>query len=978
MAKFKIKGKKVTGTKKKDKIVWQKSWKKNLTVDALKGNDTIDFTKSKKTNTFIGGKGNDIIKTGKGTSTIVINKGDGNDTIYHNSKKTIIKVNKAKANDKQEFARKGNDLILTYTHGGTKTKEVLTFKNYYKGNKNIYLGKQKLETLINAKGMTITGTSGNDTINGSKGNDTINAGKGNNTIYLNKNEGTDTIINGGGNDTLVFSQESNFDNFSFTDSGDDLNIKAGGTTALLKGFNAGKSSVKTVKAGNQSFSKIIRSNNEYYMDGTNGNDLFLLENGYGNYVYAKGGNDIIYINGDYYDYYIYASEGNNYINAKCTDDTYIYLDSMNGNNTIVTDWDSYLYLIFSNGYYGDQNPNNEMLRILQLAEDSDGSYTYILGQKSGNDLIMKAINDKTVTIRDFYTSHNAYNDYFELYDGSYSQYFYENCNCGIFYETPTYFKLNGNAEHDTLNGVQNKYIYGNQNIVYDVTVNNSNYNNFSICGNGNKTININGAQLNYFDICYGTTQTVDMKNIQQNYMDINADGTQTVNIENAKNNHIELGGNNVMLNTFSGRDNYVYVETRAAGSVINFNGTNNVFETRMASSTVNINGTNNLVKLYANNSSASYSSGSNVIATVNTQGVNEICLYANDTSSSGHDITYNVASQGTDNFNQVNWDNRYFTYNYNFTGSDGKNKSIDAGYYNATTIKGVNDTGEIKISTERTKNYVLLHSAGTFSLSLVDFDMEAMNYHYNLTSYSYGPSITIYGAEDQAGADLNTKEFANKIKINIDGSEGEYKSLNNFAQYFNIDNSFTFGNGNYMNNLTKDYIVKAASNTNTTYNGFQFLHGRHTIVDAGGGSDDMLIAENIDDVRVYFDISADGSSYGSNLYFLKTSEYLNFMKGADVSGYIHIKDAFTTGNIELVHIGTDYGVDYDELKSTEDGSLIQEVAGWLTSDGRSFADTDAVLSSGTDAQKAALFAIYDKHAVSVDGVCENPYFTYYT
>ena len=111
MAKFKIKGKKITGTKKKDKIVWQKSWKKNLTVNSLAGNDTIDFTKSKKTNTFIGGKGKDIIKTGKGTSTIVINKGDGNDTIYHNSKKTIIKVNKAKANDKQEFARKGNDLI---------------------------------------------------------------------------------------------------------------------------------------------------------------------------------------------------------------------------------------------------------------------------------------------------------------------------------------------------------------------------------------------------------------------------------------------------------------------------------------------------------------------------------------------------------------------------------------------------------------------------------------------------------------------------------------------------------------------------------------------------------------------------------------------------------------------------------------------------------------------------------------------------
>ena len=42
----------VKGTKKNDKIVWQnsKEWKKALTVNALAGNDTIDFKKSKWNN----------------------------------------------------------------------------------------------------------------------------------------------------------------------------------------------------------------------------------------------------------------------------------------------------------------------------------------------------------------------------------------------------------------------------------------------------------------------------------------------------------------------------------------------------------------------------------------------------------------------------------------------------------------------------------------------------------------------------------------------------------------------------------------------------------------------------------------------------------------------------------------------------------------------------------------------------------------
>ena len=68
MAKIAPKGKKVTGTNKKDKITWTSSklWKKNLTVKAGGGNDIINFKKSKYKNTIYGDAGNDKnLRSGK-------------------------------------------------------------------------------------------------------------------------------------------------------------------------------------------------------------------------------------------------------------------------------------------------------------------------------------------------------------------------------------------------------------------------------------------------------------------------------------------------------------------------------------------------------------------------------------------------------------------------------------------------------------------------------------------------------------------------------------------------------------------------------------------------------------------------------------------------------------------------------------------------------------------------------------------------
>ena len=999
MAKILPKGKKVTGTKKKDKIVHTGKgvWKKTLTVKAGAGNDVINFKKSnykntiygeagkdtiyggKKNDKIYGGKGNDKIYTGKGTNTLYINKGDGNDTIYHQGKKTVIKVNKAKSSDNQSFEKKGNDLIMTYTHGGTKTKEVLTFKNYYKGNKNIYLGKKKLETVINSKGMTITGsgnitgTAGNDIINGSKGNDTINGGKGNNTIYLKKNEGTDTILNGGGNDTLVFSQESNFDNFTFTESGDDLNVTAGGTTAIIKGYNSGKSSVKTIKAGNLSFNKMYRyaelydqeiygtSSNDllfsqedgygsgyvkYYMGdgndilyiddayesqihGGNGNDYIKMTNGEENYIYAGAGNDTITLDHEEEDS-IYASNGNNYINLTNTSYTDICLKDMTGNNTIATDWYDYVYLDFRYNETSSANNGDEMLRTLQLAEGDD-PYYYVLGQKSGNDLIMTTVNNKTVTIKDFY---GGYSDgWVDIIDETDNFYLERGLNEHIFFNNPGYVKLT--TGDNLINNKQNYYIYGKENIAYNVTMNNVSYNNIDIYGAGGKTINIQNAQQNYIEIGGGVNLTFNGSN---NYMNTYA-GTSgsTYNI--------------------TGNSNRLEIQSAPiSGLTYSIEGNNNYLEGYLKTATINLNGTGNYAYLEAQNG-RTY--GASATITVNTAGSNEVDLYIDSGSEDAYSVTYNVTSTGNDIFHQVNYQNLFMNYHYDFAGSAGKNKEITAGYYNNTSISGVDDTGEIKISTNRAKGYVILHNNGSNNITLRDFDWETMTYHRPYpVYYSYAPDIILSGTSE---AGLDTTTFANKVKVQY-GESKQYNTLNNFVQHFNIDsNNFTFGADGvgYLHNLTNDYLVSSTySSSNNTYSNYQFSTGRHMVYDAGGSADNLTIAENISDIRMYFNITSEGLVLNSDLYFLNSTEFQNFMKGNTVSGYLDIKSGLGAGQIENVQVGT-YSLNYSDLTSTADGSLIQEVTAWLTTNGKdSVAD---VISTGTDAQKTALFNIYNNH-----------------
>jgi hypothetical protein len=256
MAKFTIKGKKVTGTSGKDKITWQnkKAWKKALTIKAGAGNDVINFAKSKYNNTIYGeagndkitggtgnnkiygGKGKDTINAGKGNNTIYFNKGDGTDTILNGGgvdnlvfAKETAKTLKAKIS--------GKNIVLT----GKKGKNTVILKNYMNSGHSaqyVTIGKKKvkIDTLFSVKkidsnSQTIKGTqlrdninalsdgavvnalAGDDTINIYGANFNVNPGKGDDVINIVSDhevipglepprKGTLTINKGDGNDTI--------------------------------------------------------------------------------------------------------------------------------------------------------------------------------------------------------------------------------------------------------------------------------------------------------------------------------------------------------------------------------------------------------------------------------------------------------------------------------------------------------------------------------------------------------------------------------------------------------------------------------------------------------------------------------------------------------------------------------------------------------------------------------------------------------
>lgn len=259
---IKPKGKKVTGTKKADKITWasSKAWKKALTVKAGAGNDVINFKKSKYKNNLYGeagndkiyggkgadkiygGKGNDIINAGKGSNTLYFSKGDGSDTVVKGGGTDTL-VFKTETNiSGLKVAYSGNNAVITYNGGSVVLKD---YKLGGHSAKYVQVGSTKKAiadyfkpaptptpdptptpvedeyNYVRREMMSheLNGTDGKDWIVSDLWNDTINAGAGDDYIELQHNQFT---VNTGAGDDKVWvleNGESNKSKFYFN-SGD--------------------------------------------------------------------------------------------------------------------------------------------------------------------------------------------------------------------------------------------------------------------------------------------------------------------------------------------------------------------------------------------------------------------------------------------------------------------------------------------------------------------------------------------------------------------------------------------------------------------------------------------------------------------------------------------------------------------------------------------------------------------------------------
>lgn len=341
---YKIKGNKVIGSNKKDKIFWQSSssWQKPLIVHGNGGNDKIVFLKSpfnknklygdagKDTiigsmrNDFIwGGAGNDILTGNSGNDQIhcgagwdLADGGSGKDKIWCDSGANA--VSGGSKNDTiyggtgfdAIAGGSGNDVIeLKAFSDSAKTITFTLDKNLSKafgGKKTIILTEKTRSVVFGGSGNdkisniqggaiidggdgadTITAISGNNTIYGGGGEDKITGGTGND--YIDGGARSDTIDGGAGNDTIYGG--ANADNLK-GGAGNDY-IDGGANNDTIDGGDG-----DDILKGGTSEDLIYGGNGDDSIYGGTGSDTIKAGKGYNKIYFNNGdGSDVIYSDG---------------------------------------------------------------------------------------------------------------------------------------------------------------------------------------------------------------------------------------------------------------------------------------------------------------------------------------------------------------------------------------------------------------------------------------------------------------------------------------------------------------------------------------------------------------------------------------------------------------------------------------------------------------------------------------------------------
>ena len=189
-----------------------------------------------------GGGSYDYLYGGGGNDTYIFNLGDGKDTIFDYSG-TMDAIEFGVGIDQSDITITDDGTSLVITFDGTNDQlrifghvkygyaiEKLTFSD---GSEILLSGTA---TAITGSDLSddIAGTSGDDVIDGGAGDDIIEGGQGDDTLYggegddayiFNIGDGVNTILETSGVDTIALGADITFDNLTFVQNGDDLEIQ---------------------------------------------------------------------------------------------------------------------------------------------------------------------------------------------------------------------------------------------------------------------------------------------------------------------------------------------------------------------------------------------------------------------------------------------------------------------------------------------------------------------------------------------------------------------------------------------------------------------------------------------------------------------------------------------------------------------------------------------------------------------------------
>jgi len=451
----------------------------------LYGGDGNDYVQGGPGNDILhGGAGDDFLRGCKGDDTYIYGRGFGNDTIYsmeaaywgppnQNGNDTVLFMGDLTADSFDYLSDAAfRDLVLRIKDTG----ETLTFKDWFWGLEyqveqfKFSDGSVLLAADIGRRGITLSGTEGNDsittrygnrviidgldgddylagadlndvlrggdgndTLSGGAGNDLLDGGPGNDTLYGGAGDDTfiygrgygndliyDNASSGGGYDTVEFTEGLTADSFEYLSDNRTANLilrikDTGETLTFDRWFYGSAYQLECLRfSDGTTLTPSDIANRGVTITGTENHDSLFGRNGYRYSIYGFAGNDSL--NGADGNDELYGGDGNDTLSGGAGNDL---LDGGPGNDTLYGGYGSDLY-IFERHHGQDRIEDYDTaagsIDTIKLGDGIDRQGLVMF--RDGLDLLIFTDDDATIRVtRQFQVNYGV--ERLEVTDGCY-------------------------------------------------------------------------------------------------------------------------------------------------------------------------------------------------------------------------------------------------------------------------------------------------------------------------------------------------------------------------------------------------------------------------------------------------------------------------------------------------------------------------------------------------------------------------------